>query len=46
MKDDPVKDQLPDDPLALLNSAGLMQFLEGALQEVRFQVFRSCFNVT
>ena len=33
--DPPVKDQSEADPLALLDSAGLMQFLEGALQEVR-----------
>lgn len=44
MTDDPVRDQLPDDMLALLNSAGLMQFLEGALHEVRFQ--RSYFPIT
>ena len=35
MTDEPVKDQSVDDALQLLNSAGLMHFLEGALQEVR-----------
>jgi hypothetical protein len=35
MADEPlVKDQSAADPLALLNSAGLLQFLESALQEV------------